>query len=288
MEHSSFLLLLISPVFIVGLGLWVLRWLEGEHRRKSPIAGKVCRYPGFTLSKEIEQLDESLSIDLATLLLIPAVSIGVIGIGRFEDSGVSFWVIFGGAYITGIGFIVVRLFRNSRKIRIKRLGFAGEQVVGHQLSELLRSGFHVFHDFPLTYGNIDHVVVGPSGVFAIETKYKRKAKDVKDGHKLQFNQRVIKFPDSSETSKPLKQAASQAEELSERLTKLFGKTDVVPIVVYPGWFVTKDEGTAEVPVQVTNDKFLITMLSRKYQTINDEMIKRIAAFFDEICRDIEI
>jgi len=31
-------------------------------------------------------------------------------------------------------------------------------------------GYHVYHDFPAERFNIDHVVVGPAGAFAIETK----------------------------------------------------------------------------------------------------------------------
>ena len=35
-------------------------------------------------------------------------------------------------------------------------------------------GFHVYHDFPAEGFNIDHIVVGAKGVFAVETKTRSK------------------------------------------------------------------------------------------------------------------
>lgn len=46
----------------------------------------------------------------------------------------------------------------------------GEARVGAELEKLYREGFHVFHDWDRGRGNVDHVAVGPQGVFAVETK----------------------------------------------------------------------------------------------------------------------
>jgi hypothetical protein len=48
-------------------------------------------------------------------------------------------------------------------------GAEGERKVGAIL-ETLGPGWHVLHDVSLGRGNIDHVLVGPGGVFSIETK----------------------------------------------------------------------------------------------------------------------
>jgi len=49
-------------------------------------------------------------------------------------------------------------------------GMFGEEIVGHLLEALEPLGFLALHDVGTGRGNIDHVVVGPTGVFAIETK----------------------------------------------------------------------------------------------------------------------
>jgi hypothetical protein len=49
-------------------------------------------------------------------------------------------------------------------------GAEGEEVVGRILEGLSPAGWHVLHDVSFGRGNIDHVVVGPGGVFSVETK----------------------------------------------------------------------------------------------------------------------
>ena len=54
-------------------------------------------------------------------------------------------------------------------MRRLKLGLLGERAVGEQLSSLAGVGYHVFHDVPGDGDwNVDHVVVGLAGVFAIE------------------------------------------------------------------------------------------------------------------------
>lgn len=49
-------------------------------------------------------------------------------------------------------------------------GAEGEEVVGKILESLVEDGWHVIHDVCFGHGNIDHIVVGPGGIFTIETK----------------------------------------------------------------------------------------------------------------------
>lgn len=50
-----------------------------------------------------------------------------------------------------------------------RKGAAGEDVVAKKL-EAFPNGFYVINDLTTPFGNLDHVVVGPTGVFALDTK----------------------------------------------------------------------------------------------------------------------
>jgi len=49
-------------------------------------------------------------------------------------------------------------------------GAEGEEVVGRILEGLAAKGWHVIHDVSFGRGNIDHIVVGPGGIYTIETK----------------------------------------------------------------------------------------------------------------------
>ena len=60
-------------------------------------------------------------------------------------------------------------------------GLDGEIIVGKSLVEDLPDTFRVIHDLNTQFGNLDHIVVGPTGVFAVETKNWRGAV-TSDGH----------------------------------------------------------------------------------------------------------
>ena len=63
-----------------------------------------------------------------------------------------------------------------RRIAAFFKGAAGEEIVARELAHL-PAGYHVFHSLDMgggvlmwRHGDIDHVVVGPTGVYVIETK----------------------------------------------------------------------------------------------------------------------
>jgi hypothetical protein len=49
-------------------------------------------------------------------------------------------------------------------------GATGEERVGGLLEELVDTRWRVIHDVSLGRGNVDHILIGPAGVFTVETK----------------------------------------------------------------------------------------------------------------------
>jgi hypothetical protein len=49
-------------------------------------------------------------------------------------------------------------------------GATGEEQVGGLLELLSERGWRVIHDASLGHGNVDHILIGPPGIFTIETK----------------------------------------------------------------------------------------------------------------------
>jgi len=86
--------------------------------------------------------------------------VGAIGI--YWGYGYSFFMVIAGLVIVVYGY-------NEGGSWIK--GDIGERITSHHLKKLPKE-FVVFNDviLPERYGNIDHVVVGPTGIFVIETK----------------------------------------------------------------------------------------------------------------------
>jgi hypothetical protein len=99
-------------------------------------------------------------------------------------------------------------------------------------------GYHVFHDVPMEpYGNIDHVVVARTGIYAVETKTrrKRKAPDGQRDHEVVFDGKTLQFPGDNDL-RSLEQTRQQAERLRVFLIAAVGEpVKVGEILTLPGW-----------------------------------------------------
>lgn len=163
-----------------------------------------------------------------------------------------FWLI---TTIVIAAFTARRIWRLMPQIRAIRQGLRGERAIGELLEELRKSGYEVFHDLDTPkHGNIDHALIGPGGVFALETKAiskppNRKARIRFDGDRLLIDG---KNPSDFGDRDPMDQARTSASCLREMIKGCTGKTiSVRPVLLYPGWLV--DERT-DLDVWVLNPK----------------------------------
>lgn len=74
------------------------------------------------------------------------------------------------AGITHLGCATRKIVRAAEQLDRLRVGYDGEVATGQKLDRLMRQGAYVYHDVPAERFNIDHVVVSPQGMFAVETK----------------------------------------------------------------------------------------------------------------------
>jgi Nuclease-related domain len=75
-------------------------------------------------------------------------------------------------------------FRPSPETQAWQRGAVGERHVARLLEPLVRAGWGVSHDLrvPGSTANIDHVVIGPAGVFVIDAKnYRGRLRISRDG-----------------------------------------------------------------------------------------------------------
>ena len=87
----------------------------------------------------------------------------------------------------------------------------------------MRQGYYVFHDVNLDVTtnkfNVDHVVLGKSGVFAVETKGRTKPVkgDAKVNANVKYDGTQLNFPNWVE-AEPVEQAKRQANTLQKWLS----------------------------------------------------------------------
>jgi hypothetical protein len=72
-----------------------------------------------------------------------------------------------------IGTLICRVTAAKTDERAFRIGAKGEEAVGSRLERLTNDGWRVLHSVPVgTRGSdIDHVLIGPGGVYTINTKH---------------------------------------------------------------------------------------------------------------------
>jgi hypothetical protein len=75
------------------------------------------------------------------------------------------------AVLVGV-FAAIRIGAPRQSTVAWRQGAEGEERLGHRLDQLTGEGFVILHDrrVPGSQANIDHLVVGPTGVFVVDAK----------------------------------------------------------------------------------------------------------------------
>ncbi len=182
------------------------------------------------------------------------------------------------------------VYRYISRRRDDLLDYMGERAVGEWLDTLPRE-YRVFHDVPVDEGkgafNLDHVVVGPTGLFAIETKTRRKGR-AREGfadHKVFYDGRQLIWPWAEDTY-GLQQATNEAEWLTKWLRQMTGlDLTARPVLALPGWWVeTRTPG----PVAVQNPKNLPAhILGKGLRVLDPQQVDLIARQLDSRCRDVK-
>jgi hypothetical protein len=247
--------------------------MEKSSEKRSPLKEKPLRTPGQSLDSEIKRVKQNI-----TIYVVLASFLGVLAFMEWWHWA---WklppqplvVTFIAAVVITYSYIKIRQFRKQVSSLI--LGRDGEKIVGQALEELRTKGYAIFHDVIGKDFNVDHVIVTPNGIFAIETKTRSKpvgidAKVIFDGEKIAFSG---EHPDD----KPIKQAIANADWLRrDVLLASTGKDfPVIPVVVFPGWWV--EMTNKEKRVWVLNPKALPGWISSQPRLLSQEDLN-LAAF----------
>lgn len=292
---ENFLWQLVSNVFVFGviLGLiyLLLVWFRWKRRgRRNPICRDTLRGPGESLRKKIALLDEQIN-DLAlyfvaiamfamSIIMTPTLKHGKApGLGDFILSFIMLVIL--------LPIPIVKLNRRLLERVHYLLGLDAELAVGRELNHVMREGFYVFHDFPEDHNNIDHVVVGPSGVFAVETK--GRAKPDKDRGAIDatviFKGDVLHFPDNVKETAALIQARKQATTLSNWLSRAVGESvKVRPVLAFPGWYVELKQPGDMIFLLGKSEHYAKALKGK--EVLSEKMIKRIVHQLEAKCRDV--
>ncbi len=131
--------------------------------------------------------------------------------------------LFGALFAASAIAVAVWWRRGLRRVESFFKGARGEEVVAGLLSRMPDS-WHVFHDYEAGSHHVDHVLVGPAGVFAVETKNWRDVVTLESGEIIAGGH-VPNHP-------PIAQAVAEAKAVKAELARAGWEGDVSPVVCF--------------------------------------------------------
>lgn len=281
--------------FVIGMGpftllVWVvvLQKQRTSLRRKNPINIHLLRSPGHSLLEKMEDISSDL---FAYLLITPFISLFLYVYYTSSSKSKLLLISFILTYFAVLFYIGYKLIKLSKEREKLRLGYDAELAVGQELNLLMQHCFYVFHDVNLkntiSEFNIDHVVIGNTGVFAVETKGRSKEINSTGDYtyKVTFDGDKLIFPNHEEI-KPVQQAKRQSIALQKWLTSAVGEPiKVKPVIALPGWFISTTKKTDLSVINGKNpDKFFNVFRENQ---LTEKQIKQIAHQLESLCRNVE-
>ena len=295
MDLRGFLIFTIYGASFMGVLVLVALWDRRKRRTRMPLGEDVrlLRMPGEHLWRRVIEKDESDMQWTLGLMIVPifvggfTLQIAAYFLGKTYVSLVIALLVFVFVMLSCIAWLVARLQRRQNEY----LGFFGERFVADCLEPLKAKGWFIFHDIQCDGAtgkfNLDHVAVGPGGIWVVETKTWRKgrARPGLKEHEVTFDGLKIVCPWGDETD-ALGQATNNANWLHDLLRQRLGKKiEVFAVLAFLGYFVTERKlGT----VRLANPKNLpLVLAGRGNSVLNVEDLDLIRRQLEAQCRDVE-
>lgn len=180
------------------------------------------------------------------------------------------------AVLVGAGFALM-LFRLPFESLVWAKGAEGERRAAAYIEPLLEGGFVVLYNrlIPGIKADIDSLVIGPTGVFPIETKNWSGKVEVRNDRLF-----VGAHDRTWVVQQVYREALAVQVALGEELTK--ERITVTPVICAIGGASSFDRVISG--VYVTDGKGLARLLTKRPQILDDEAVQRIARIADRHLR----
>jgi hypothetical protein len=250
-----------------------------KRKSRSLVEGPLRRLPGQSVRDERDKLLNDTLSDYLFLMVIFWLLAGWEWFRRWKPLPAGAEILTGAALLV-TAYCLVRIFLVRREIRNLNQAERSERRVSELLTQLRCKHYVAFDDLPVDQANIDHVLVGPGGIFAIETKAYRV---FGNGCVGVDKSGVLRLSNKPALKDPLGQAARSAADVAKILTERMRKDfDVVPVLIFPGW--TLKGAKAETGVVVLNDAMISEFFGSRPTVLSDEHITNICSHLDQTAR----
>ncbi|MGI9302683.1 MAG: nuclease-related domain-containing protein [Gammaproteobacteria bacterium] len=247
---------------------------QKRSKSRSPIKAPPLRAAGQSVGEELDRLIKSRAYPYLFAAVCAWLLAGLETWKTYTHAPPSPIIYFALAIaVSAIAFWRILAVRKVAK-RL-RLAQQGERTVGQYLERLRESGFHVFHDVVGEGFNIDHVLIGEKGVYAIETK--TRSKPARGDSKIHYANGQLFANGHRIDRNPLVQGRAAASWLSATLNESTGRTvPVHPVVLFPGWWVDPLPPGRSKEIWVLEPKALPAFLDGESKRLAPEDVKLLS------------
>jgi Nuclease-related domain len=255
-----------------------------RQKNRPPVSGPLRRLPGQSVREELNRIVEN---EVAAYVFY---AIAFWGLVAWEFA--RRWLRFGsplGALVAVASLASIycawRVFRLRRDVKNLTQADKAERHVSDLLRRMRDKDYVTFDDLMDESAgwksNIDHVVVGPGGLFAVETK---GFSVFGDGYIEIQADGVLRLSGKEALKDPLGQAKSSAAKVSRHLEGcLHQKFWVHPVLVFPGWGVRSPK--SETGVVVLSEGMIYDFFTSREHVFSNEAIRDICSHLDRSARD---
>lgn len=282
---------LLLPVLFVLAALPVAILYRVSHnlkKKRFPFSDRILRPAGHSIGKKTDNYVFDLISILFACIFIAMLASTFLFSKNLIVVGIGVLLILTEVYL------VIKAYKLATKLFNYNLGYAGELAVGQNLNQLMLEGYHVYHDLVFNEKfNIDHVIVGENGVFAVETKARTKPNEVdKKQYNVSYDGDALYFEDQPEFAerKFLEQSKNGAKFLSKELSSSTGEVvNVLSVLVLPGWYINYKTNQTNADVKVFNHNILESIKSLKTNyKLHDKQMKQINHQLKQKCCDLDM
>ena len=250
--------------------------------KRSPLKAAPLRTAGQSIEEEISRImteDVAAYVSLSVLMAVFALYEWYRWFRGFPPQPMSFSI----CAVIMIAYCSYKILSAKRKLQNLKLARNGEKAVGEFLERFREQGYRVFHDVVGGNFNIDHLLIGKTGIYTIETK--TLSKPIKGKSEIHYDGNQITVNGFTPDRDPIVQAKAQASWVKDLVKDLTGKVyRVQPVVLYPGWFVQQPPGAE---VWVLNPKALPGFLEKNTVSIDESLIPSIATHLSRYVRNLK-
>ncbi len=290
---------LISGLFGYGVllstaGAALFQWRLCSRRSRPPVEFKLLRGPGELTLRTLRQLEMRLPLLLLGGVLLPlfaGVAL-VVFLPQLEGLLRVLLSVFGWAGFLAFLFFYGRYLHRVLGLRRDlELRYLGERAVAEELAPLLAQGYRLFHDVAI-HGiesklDLDHVLVGPNGVTAIEseTRQRETGRQASRDHEVTFDGRQLIWPWGPDRD-TVAGIEGECASFSKWLLQTTGyRIHANALLTVPGWWI---DITGRGIVTVANHKQVLAAATAKQEAfLAPEQIEKICRELELHCRDVE-